>query len=484
MMTTTTLMAERRGEGVGVRRRGGGRQQGRRGGAPFSRRRALLSARRRVVLVLCLAMVSFVVVFGKRKQQQQQQQQQHQPRRTASTEKTDFDEAVGGDFDVEIGEYQDMEMHEMHEGEGGVEREKNNDGKRRERRIEEKSIEKKAKTMQDDLSFASEEDDEGAGRGPVIQNPTSVMNLVTRITQAPFSYKVEDLFLTAENHKRLQPKDRIRFPSKNLPASAPYGGGDSANEHPSMKFYRTCAVVLNSGVLTTFGDRAQGQRIDKHDAVFRVNQAPTKYFERFAGKKTTLRVLNRKWTQIFSQKMGKGFLFADNAGASFVVTRARTSEFEHLAALVRKERDGDVKVFSMAHGVATRARWTLRAFREGLVKLRPSKRKMFRDVSTGLSPSSGFIAIYIARHLCGKIAVYGMSLERSWEGDALRAPYHYFTTMDGRHSVMDSIQLRAHKSHSFDLEGELVKTWSEAGVLRLCDPAIKRERLCQVYEEE
>ena len=370
----------------------------------------------------------------------------------------------------------------MREGEGGVEREKNDDGKRRERPIEEK----KAKTMQqDDLSFASDEDDEGTtGRGPVIQNPTSLTNLVTRIAQAPFNYKVEDLFLTAENHKRLQPKDRIRFPSKNLPASAPYGGGDSANEHPSMKFYRTCAVVLNSGVLTTFGDRAQGQRIDKHDAVFRVNQAPTKYFERFAGKKTTLRVLNRKWTQIFSQRMGKGFLFADNAGASFVVTRARTSEFEHLAALVRKERDGDVKVFSMAHGVATRARWTLRAFREGVVKLRPSKRKMFRDVSTGLSPSSGFIAIYIARHLCGKIAVYGMSLERSWEGDALRAPYHYFTTMDGRHSVMDSIQLRAHESHSFDLEGELVKTWSEAGVLRLCDPAIKRERLCQVYEED
>ena len=479
------MMQERRGEGGVERRGGGGRQRGRRGGAHpfFSRRRALLLARRRrvvVVLVLCLAMM--MVFFGKRKQQQQQQQQhQYQPRRT--TEKTDVDEAIGGsDFDVEIGEYQDMEMHEMREGEGGVEREKNDDGKRRERRIEEK----KAKTMQqDDLSFASDEDDEGTtGRGPVIQNPTSLTNLVTRIAQAPFNYKVEDLFLTAENHKRLQPKDRIRFPSKNLPASAPYGGGDSANEHPSMKFYRTCAVVLNSGVLTTFGDRAQGQRIDKHDAVFRVNQAPTKYFERFAGKKTTLRVLNRKWTQIFSQRMGKGFLFADNAGASFVVTRARTSEFEHLAALVRKERDGDVKVFSMAHGVATRARWTLRAFREGVVKLRPSKRKMFRDVSTGLSPSSGFIAIYIARHLCGKIAVYGMSLERSWEGDALRAPYHYFTTMDGRHSVMDSIQLRAHESHSFDLEGELVKTWSEAGVLRLCDPAIKRERLCQVYEED
>ena len=372
---------------------------------------------------------------------------------------------------LEIGEYQDMEMNEMFGINGSS-------------RGDETIREKKKKMNVDVNDFGEEEEDKG-GRGPLIQNPTSMMNVATQITKSPFNYKVEDLFLTVENHRRLQPKDRIRFPSKNLPASAPYGGGDSnENNDPSMKFYRTCAVVLNSGVLNTFGDRKQGERIDNHDAVFRVNQAPTKYFERFAGKKTTLRVLNRKWTQIFNQKMGKGFLFADTAGASYVVTRARTTEFEHLAATVRKERDGDVKVFSMAHGVATRARWTLRAFREGLLKLRPSKRKKFRDLSTGLSPSSGFIAIYIARHLCGKVAVYGMSLERSWEGDTLRAPYHYFTTMDGRHSVMDSIQLRAHESHAFDLEGGLVKTWSEAGILRLCDPAIKRERQCQVYEDD
>ena len=392
--------------------------------------------------------------------------------------------------DLEIGDYQDMEMHEMRSKEDDVKKKRRIEGDADDVNNNARFVENEQKkgTSGREKEDDDEEDERGGG-GPLIQNPTSMTNLATQIAKPPYNYRVDDLFLTLENHKRLQPKDRIRFPSKNLPASAPYGGGgDSSttesNNDPSMKFYRTCAVVLNSGVLTTFGDRKQGERIDAHDAVFRVNQAPTKYFERFVGKKTTLRVLNRKWTQIFNQKMGKGFLFADPAGASFVVTRARTTEFEHLAATVRKERDGDVKVFSMAHGVATRARWTLRAFREGLIKLRPSKRKKYRDLSTGLSPSSGFIAIYIARHLCGKVAVYGMSLERSWEGDTLRAPYHYFTTMDGRHSVMDSIQLRAHESHAFDLEGELVKTWSEAGILRLCDPGIKRDRLCQVYEDD
>ena len=84
--------------------------------------------------------------------------------------------------------------------------------------------------------FGEEEEDKGGGRdGPLIQNPTSMTNVALQITKSPFNYKVEDLFLTVENHRRLQPKDRIRFPSKNLPASAPYGGGDSnENNDPSM----------------------------------------------------------------------------------------------------------------------------------------------------------------------------------------------------------------------------------------------------------
>jgi hypothetical protein len=346
----------------------------------------------------------------------------------------------------------------------------------------------KTTTFSDDFEDDDEEDkkDNGALREPIVENPTSMTNLARAIAKKPFDYRVEDLFLTNKNHRRLQPKDGIRFPKKNLEIESVFGGGDkseSEHENAMMKYYKSCAVVLNSGVMTMFGDKKQGERIDMHDAVFRVNQAPTKYFEKFVGKKTTLRILNKKWTQILSHRMGKSLLFQDPPGAALVATRAKAIEFEHLASIVRKERpDGDVKVYSLAHGVVTRARWTLHAFREGVGRLRPSKRKKFKE-SPGLSPSSGFIAIYIARHLCAKVAVYGMSLERSWEGDSLRAPYHYFTTMDGRHSVMDSIQLRAHESHSFDLEGELVKAWSEAGVVRLCDPLIKRQRLCQVYEE-
>jgi hypothetical protein len=50
----------------------------------------------------------------------------------------------------------------------------------------------------------------------------------------------------------------------------------------------------------------------------------------------------------------------------------------------------------------------------------------------GTAPSSGFIALYLAMQLCQKVAVYGMSLEASREGDEMRAPYHYF------HGYVDS----------------------------------------------
>ena len=122
------------------------------------------------------------------------------------TRSTDDDNAILED--LEIGEYQDMEMNEMY----GINESSRGDETR----------EKKTKKVNVDVNdFGEEEEDKGGGRdGPLIQNPTSMTNVALQITKSPFNYKVEDLFLTVENHRRLQPKDRIRFPSKNLPAGA------------------------------------------------------------------------------------------------------------------------------------------------------------------------------------------------------------------------------------------------------------------------
>ena len=56
--------------------------------------------------------------------------------------------------------------------------------------------------------------------------------------------------------------------------------------------FTSCAVVGNGGILRA---NAVGPAIDSHAAVWRLNQAPTKGYERLVGKKTTFRVLNKTW---------------------------------------------------------------------------------------------------------------------------------------------------------------------------------------------
>jgi beta-galactoside alpha2,6-sialyltransferase (sialyltransferase 2) len=48
--------------------------------------------------------------------------------------------------------------------------------------------------------------------------------------------------------------------------------------------------VRSAGLLLV---RDFGAEIDAHDAVFRFNLAPVRGFERFAGSKTTVRLINR-----------------------------------------------------------------------------------------------------------------------------------------------------------------------------------------------
>lgn len=52
--------------------------------------------------------------------------------------------------------------------------------------------------------------------------------------------------------------------------------------------YRRCAVVGNSGIVLR---HKNGARVDEHDAVIRLNDAPTVGFEDYVGSKTTFRLV-------------------------------------------------------------------------------------------------------------------------------------------------------------------------------------------------
>ena len=59
-------------------------------------------------------------------------------------------------------------------------------------------------------------------------------------------------------------------------------------EEPNWHFKR-CAVVGNSGIVLL---KEKGEEIDDHDAVFRLNLAPVKGFERYVGSKTYFNIVN------------------------------------------------------------------------------------------------------------------------------------------------------------------------------------------------
>ena len=71
----------------------------------------------------------------------------------------------------------------------------------------------------------------------------------------------------------------------------------SLAELPPSYNFSSCAVVGNAG---TMHGTKYGAVIDSHDAVFRLNQAPTATYEQWVGKKTTVRLLNREWIKKYS----------------------------------------------------------------------------------------------------------------------------------------------------------------------------------------
>jgi hypothetical protein len=72
------------------------------------------------------------------------------------------------------------------------------------------------------------------------------------------------------------------------------GGGDSNNNNNNnnnrkKKQYETCALVGTAAIVT---DAQRGGEIDANDAVFRTDDAPTKRYEQFVGRRATYRIVS------------------------------------------------------------------------------------------------------------------------------------------------------------------------------------------------
>ena len=144
--------------------------------------------------------------------------------------------------------------------------------------------------------------------------------------------------------------------------------------------WSNCAVVGSSGSLRK---GRHGPAIDKHSAVIRFNDAPTKRYSRKVGKKTTLRIQNIDYCG-YKESRSEMCLHYSEDGKK----KCRRSWLKGCRKVVPSDR---LKFYVQYYWAVSRP------------PMRGPKHKL----------SAGFFGIALALNLCGSVDFYGFSQSRS-----------------------------------------------------------------------
>ena len=246
----------------------------------------------------------------------------------------------------------------------------------------------------------------------------------------------------------------------------------------TLKTYKTCAVVGNSGTLQK---TAYGAMIDSAEAVFRVNDGVAKRgCSLYAGSRTTVRVVDANalgkmeiladdeeegttstTTNSFSRSRNETMVVLVNADEHERETIASSEYFNHAKSVKRVHED-----------VQDGASVLMHSFREHLAKVG----KM--QGAGGNVPSTGMITYYLALRLCDFVGLYGFGLyvekERventpsSWKKKSVApvtAVHDFYRYYDAKRNV----ELGMRQTHSFDTERMLMSLISRStGRSKLC----------------
>ncbi|QDZ23714.1 sialyltransferase [Chloropicon primus] len=261
-------------------------------------------------------------------------------------------------------------------------------------------------------------------------------------------------------------------------------GGDNKTEAR----YKTCALVGNSG--TNIGT-GQGEDIDRHDAVIRINYAPTKRFEYDVGNKTTFDIANKenclklakgdhKWRRPPSTLiMWEAHSRVIRNQVYLKVLKSRGVQGKKLWLLspavvtvsrmvwltIKKDIEEDIHGLrlKMSEDVGfDRTLYTPFVFRKSM-KLGPAKPgdEMFSFHS---KPMSGIVSLFFAIQVCDSVDLYGFD---PFTNEA-KSRYHYFDDRAGMVNV-----------HSFDMALEIFRRISKAFPMRIHSRANKINSFAQ-----
>ncbi|XP_049438606.1 ST3 beta-galactoside alpha-2,3-sialyltransferase 8 [Epinephelus fuscoguttatus] len=197
---------------------------------------------------------------------------------------------------------------------------------------------------------------------------------------------------------------------------------------------RSCAVVGNSGNLRQSGN---GNLIDSHNSIIRMNKAVTRGFEKDVGNRTT-----------------HHFLYPESAvdidhGVSLVLLPFKLRDLEWLTSALST---GEIKMTYM------RVKERVQADKDKVLVVNPVFFKYAHDRWTeghGRYPSTGMLALIFALHTCDQVSVFGYGADQqgNW--------HHYWE--ENRYAGA----FRKTGVHSADFETEIIHQLAKEGKITL-----------------
>ncbi|KAK3272817.1 hypothetical protein CYMTET_18909 [Cymbomonas tetramitiformis] len=257
----------------------------------------------------------------------------------------------------------------------------------------------------------------------------------------PNRVALKDLFVTRDNYNRLG------LTGLQYPHSLPPNASAIARRYK----WRTCAVVGNSGTLL---DSQYGASIDKHDVVIRMNQAPTKGYEPHVGRKTTFRIMNSLWSHRYAHGYAPwdpGFEHLPlEQKTTLIMSRVTVTVYNSMFEFWRKRRP-DITLLLLSSRVVSVVRQVLTDYRARLC------RAGYGPYLGGNTPSSGYMGVYLALQMCGKVSTYGFGIN---EVGGEKVSYHYYKGYAARKFGTDV--------HTFEVETYIIEALQEMGYVKLC----------------
>ncbi|XP_033631344.1 alpha-N-acetyl-neuraminyl-2,3-beta-galactosyl-1,3-N-acetyl-galactosaminide alpha-2,6-sialyltransferase-like [Asterias rubens] len=236
----------------------------------------------------------------------------------------------------------------------------------------------------------------------------------------------------------------------------------------SIKFQcNQCAIVSSSGQLLGTG---AGPQIDNNDCVFRMNNAPTKGYERDVGQRTTARVIGHvNLRKIFDDHL--------DAQSEFLVNTSTKADsiFIHWSYLTEIDKDPPPEY---ALAVELAKKFSNVSFNMFTPQKMKYAERLFHH-ETGLTRSeaktwlsTGWYTILLAIDSCQQINIYGMVYEDYCkEHPNENVPYHYYDpNFKSECKYYHSSEVRLTSGHLFITEKAVFARWANIHSIHYFNP--------------